>query len=225
MSPLQRIQLPWAGVPMQNFAECKIGDLKQLSSGIMDRASTLAASLWLLSRPSVVFTPVVLLFTRNLQTPFSDVWMKDCGTNYEHVCVSLNALAVMMKDPNYFFPWLKQRKHKKESVKHLTIMVAIICRDPNGTLTWGAKPCCKRVVNQCTSISGVLPKEFTSPVDQTDHPELNMTEAANPEEIKEQQALIGFFHGQSLLVPMTFSVQPCLWGDFAPPQKLATSSV
>jgi len=32
-----------------------------------------------------------------------DVWMKDCGTHYEYVCVYVDDLAVMMKDPSAFF--------------------------------------------------------------------------------------------------------------------------
>jgi hypothetical protein len=32
-------------------------------------------------------------------------------------------------------------------------------RDPDGTLTWGAKTYCKHVINQCESIFGSPPKE------------------------------------------------------------------
>jgi hypothetical protein len=35
-----------------------------------------------------------------------DVWMKDCGTHYEYVCVWVDNLAVMMKDPSLFFEGL-----------------------------------------------------------------------------------------------------------------------
>ena len=45
--------------------------------------------------------------------------------------------------------------------------------DPNGTLAWGAKTYCSCIVNQCKSIFGALPKEYTSPIDKYDHPELS----------------------------------------------------
>jgi len=32
-----------------------------------------------------------------------DVWIKNCGTHYEYVCVYVDDLAVMMKDPKAFF--------------------------------------------------------------------------------------------------------------------------
>jgi hypothetical protein len=42
-----------------------------------------------------------------------DVWMKDCGTHYEYVCVYVDDLAVMMKDPSAFFAELRARKKYK----------------------------------------------------------------------------------------------------------------
>jgi hypothetical protein len=39
----------------------------------------------------------------------TDVWMKNCGTYYEYVCVFVDDLAVMMKNPdNKFFVDLKE---------------------------------------------------------------------------------------------------------------------
>jgi hypothetical protein len=66
-------------------------------------------------------------------------------------------------------------------------------RDPDGTLAWGAKTYCKRIVNQCESIFGAPPKEYTSPIDKDDHPELDTTDEAGPEDIKHYQSLIGSF--------------------------------
>ena len=45
-----------------------------------------------------------------------DVWMKDCGTHYEYVCVWVDDLAVMMKDPNLFFEGLRDRAYKLKGV-------------------------------------------------------------------------------------------------------------
>jgi hypothetical protein len=123
-----------------------------------------------------------------------DVWMKDCGTHYEYVCVYVDDLAVMMKDPSEFFADLKQRKYKLKGVGEISYHLGgDFYRDPDGTLAWGAKTYCKRIVNQSASIFGMPPKEYTSPIDKDDHPELDMTEEANPEEIKQYQTLIGCF--------------------------------
>ena len=123
-----------------------------------------------------------------------DVWMKDCGTHYEYVCVYVDDLAVMMKDPSDFFAALKQRKYKLKGVGEISYHLGgDFFRDPDGTLAWGAKTYCKRVVQQCTSIFGAPPKEYTSPIDQNDHPELDMTDEASSDEIKQYQTLIGCF--------------------------------
>jgi hypothetical protein len=123
-----------------------------------------------------------------------DVWMKDCGTHYEYVCVYVDDLAVMMKDPSAFFAELRDRKYKLKGVGEITYHLGgDFYRDPDGTLAWGAKTYCKRIVNQCESIFGALPKEYTSPIDKDDHPELDTTEEAGPEDIKSYQSLIGSF--------------------------------
>jgi hypothetical protein len=123
-----------------------------------------------------------------------DVWMKDCGSHCEHVCVYVDDLAVMMKDPNAFFEELRQRKHKLKGVGDVSYHLGgDFHRDPDGALAWGAKTHCKRIVNQCESIFGLPPKEHTSPIDEDDHPELDITAEANSEEIKQHQTLIGCF--------------------------------
>jgi hypothetical protein len=45
-----------------------------------------------------------------------DVWMRDCDTHYEYVCMYVDDLAVMMKDPSLFFAELKVRKYKLKGV-------------------------------------------------------------------------------------------------------------
>jgi hypothetical protein len=82
--------------------------------------------------------------------------------DYEHVCVYVDDLAVMMKDPNAFFEELRQRKYKLKGVGDVSYHVGgDFYRDPDGALAWGAKTYCERIVNQCESIFGSPPKEWT----------------------------------------------------------------
>jgi hypothetical protein len=120
--------------------------------------------------------------------------MRDCNTHYEYVCVYVDNLAVMMKDPSIFFAELKVRKYKLKGVGEISYHLGgdFYC-DPDGTLAWGAKTYCKQAVNQSESIFGESPKEYTSPIDKDDHPELDMTEEASPKEIKHYQSLISSF--------------------------------
>jgi hypothetical protein len=123
-----------------------------------------------------------------------NVRMKDCRMHCECVCVHVDNLACMMKDPSEFFAELKQRKCKFKGAGEISCHLGgdFYC-DPNATLAWEAKICCKRVVNQCTSTFGAPPKECTSPINKDDHPELDVTEEASPEKIKQHQTLIGCF--------------------------------
>jgi hypothetical protein len=123
-----------------------------------------------------------------------DVWMKDCGTHYEYVCVWVDDLAVMMKDPRLFFEGLRLRKYKLKGVGDIHYHLGgDFYRDSDGTLAWGAKTYIKRIANQCEAIFGAPPKEYTSPIDKDDHPELDMSEEVGQEQIKQYQSLIGAF--------------------------------
>jgi hypothetical protein len=106
-----------------------------------------------------------------------DVWMKDSGTHYEFVCVYVDDLACIMAYPHLFFQELRRRGYKLKGVGEITYHLGgDFFRDPDGTLAWGAKSYIKRVVNQCQSIFGALPKEWTSQIDKDDHPELDTSE-------------------------------------------------
>ena len=123
-----------------------------------------------------------------------DVWMKDSGTHYEFVCVYVDDLACIMAYPHLFFQELRRRGYKLKGVGEITYHLGgDFFRDPDGTLAWGAKTYIKRVVNQCQSIFGALPKEWTSPIDKDDHPELDTSEELPIEGIGHYQSLIGAF--------------------------------
>jgi hypothetical protein len=123
-----------------------------------------------------------------------DVWMKDCTTHYEYICVWVDDLAVMMKDPNLFFAGLRDRNYKLKGVGDIRYHLGgDFFRDPDGTLAWGAKTYIKRILNQYEALFGSPPKEYTSPIDKDDHPELDTTKECEQEQIKQYQSLIGAF--------------------------------
>jgi hypothetical protein len=86
----------------------------------------------------------------------ADVWMKDCATHYKYVCVYVDDLAVMMKQPQDFFDELKHRKYKLKGVGDITYHLGgDFFRNPDGTLAWGAKTYVKRIIQQTQSIFGL----------------------------------------------------------------------
>ena len=123
-----------------------------------------------------------------------DVWLKDCLTHYEYICVYVDDLAVMMKTPSDFFAELKRRQYKLKGVGDITYHLGgDFYRDPDGTLCWGAKTYIKRIVSQYAAIYKKLPKEYTSPIDKDDHPELDLSDEIPPDQIRDYQSFIGAF--------------------------------
>jgi hypothetical protein len=123
-----------------------------------------------------------------------DVWLKDCLTHYEYICVYVDDLAVMMKTPSDFFAELKRRKYKLKGVGDITYHLGgDFYRDPDGTLCWGAKTYIKRIINQYEAIFKKLPKEYTSPIDKDDHPELDLSDELPIDQIRDYQSFIGAF--------------------------------
>jgi hypothetical protein len=67
-----------------------------------------------------------------------DVWMKDLITHYEYVCVHMDDLMVMAKDPKAFlYKLIKIHKYKLNGVGKPTYHLGgDFCRDKDRTLTW-----------------------------------------------------------------------------------------
>jgi hypothetical protein len=102
--------------------------------------------------------------------------MKDCGTHYEFVCVYVDNLAII-HHPRLFFQELRRYSSKLKGVGEITYHLGgDFSRDPDGTPALGAKTYTQRIINQCHSILGGLPNEWTSPINKDDHPELNSSE-------------------------------------------------
>jgi len=124
-----------------------------------------------------------------------DVWIKDCGTHYEYVCVYVDDLAVMMKDPKAFFDELEGKRwnYKLKGVGPLEHHLgATFTRDPDGTLTMSAKGYVKRfLTNYKRMFDGEKAREYTSPLDSKDHPELDNSPELPMEKVKLYQSIIG----------------------------------
>ena len=70
-----------------------------------------------------------------------DLWMKDMKTHYEYVCVYVDDLLAIMKDPASFFDTLTSKyNYKLKGVEeHKYHLGGNYFRDPDGTLAWGAQ--------------------------------------------------------------------------------------
>ena len=122
-----------------------------------------------------------------------DVWLKDCGTHYEYVCVYVDDLMVMGKNPDDFFKGLTddygyKLKGVGDPAFHLG---GNFFRDSDGTLAWGAESYIKKMLVNYEIMFGCKPKEWGSPVEKGDHPELDVSEFLDVHGIRQYQSLIG----------------------------------
>jgi hypothetical protein len=122
-----------------------------------------------------------------------DLWMRPQTDHYEYICVYVDDLMVMMKEPQPFFDLLINKYNYKlkgvgEPVYHLG---GNFTRDPDGTLAWGAKSYIKRMLDNYKVMFGELPKLCSSPLVTGDSPELDTSTELGLDDIKKYQSVIG----------------------------------
>ena len=122
-----------------------------------------------------------------------DVWLKDCDTHYKYVCVYVDDIMMFGKNPQAFFDELTHVYHYQlkgvgPPVYHLG---GDFFRDKDNTLAWGTASYVKKMIQNYEIMFNEKPKEYSSPMIEKDHPELDLTEELGPEDIKRYQSLIG----------------------------------
>ena len=122
-----------------------------------------------------------------------DVWMRDCMTHYEYVCVYVDDIMHMSKNPQLFFDELKEKyQYNLKGVGRPTYHLGgDFVHDKDGTLAWGAKSYVKKMLAAYEVMFQGKPKEYSSPMAEGDHPELDNSEEMDIHGIKQYQSLIG----------------------------------
>ena len=130
-------------------------------------------------------------FTPSFADP--DLWIRDAGDCYEYICVYVDDLMVIMKDPQGFFDTLT------EKYKYILKGVGVpeyhlggnFGRDPDGTLFWGAKSYVEKMLANFERMFGGPPKKYGTPLDEGDSPELDQSDLLDDEHTHIFQSLIG----------------------------------
>ena len=122
-----------------------------------------------------------------------DLWMRDAGGHYEFVCVYVDDLLAIMKNPQEFFDKLKKEYNFKlkgvgPPEYHLG---GNFGRDKDGTLFWGSRTYVEKVIASFERMFGELPKKSSAPMDKEDSPELDTSELLDVEGIKKYMSLMG----------------------------------
>jgi hypothetical protein len=119
--------------------------------------------------------------------------MRDAGDKYEYICVYVDDLLCMMKEPKEFMDRLESvYQYKLKGVGPPTYHLgANYFRDPDGTLAMGAMDYVKKILANYEHLFGDKPRPYTQPMESNDHPEVDTSELLDKEDTNKYQKLIG----------------------------------
>ena len=124
----------------------------------------------------------------------TDIWMRQNGNNYEYVAVYVDDLAFAMKEPKKFVDILENKyKFKLKGTGTLKYHLgANFERDEHGVLCMSPKKYIDRMVDNYERIFGKIPTtNVSSPLEHSDHPEMDESELLDEESIQIYQLLVG----------------------------------
>jgi hypothetical protein len=119
--------------------------------------------------------------------------MKNCGSHYEYICVYVDDIMHMSKSPQDLFVTLKDTYNYSLSGvgKPTYHLGGDFFRDDDGTLAWGAKSYVSKMLLNYSKKFDIPPREYSSPILEGDHPELDLTKELDQEGIQLYQSMIG----------------------------------
>ena len=123
----------------------------------------------------------------------NDIWMREINGVYEYIAVYVDDIAIAAHDPESIIKQLED-VHKLKLKGTGPMKFHLGCdffRDPDGTLCFGPKKYIDKIVQNYEMLFKDKPKEYSSPLEKNDHPELDMTEYLDETNIKVYQSMIG----------------------------------
>jgi Reverse transcriptase (RNA-dependent DNA polymerase) len=122
-----------------------------------------------------------------------DIWMRQQGDIYEYIGVYVDDLAIAAKDPDAIIKLLEQiYKFGFKGVGPLKFHIGCdFNRDNDGILSHGPKTYIDKMMVNYERMFGNKPKEYSSPLEKNDHPELDDSELLNEEGITQYQSMVG----------------------------------
>jgi hypothetical protein len=98
-----------------------------------------------------------------------------------------------MKNPKEFTDVLENKhKFKLKCTRPITFHLGMdFTRDDDGTLCISPIKYIAKLIKNYEKSFGIKPKEFASPLEKGDHPELDMSELCSTEQVAHYQSMIG----------------------------------
>ena len=112
---------------------------------------------------------------------------------YEYIAVYVDDLLIADRTPSSITKELSEvHKFKLKGVGSLTYHLGCdyFC-DTDGTMCYGPRKYITKLVSKYEAMFGCKPREYTSPLEKGDHPEIDQTNELDTNGIKQYQTMIG----------------------------------
>jgi Reverse transcriptase (RNA-dependent DNA polymerase) len=122
-----------------------------------------------------------------------DIWLRLNGDIYEYIAVYVDDLLIAAKDPLAITKCLEE-SHMFKFKGTGPLKYHLGCdyfKDDTGTLYFGPRKYIEKMMDQYEQLIGMKPNEYTSPLEKSDHPEIDTTDELDQTGIKTYQSMIG----------------------------------
>ena len=122
-----------------------------------------------------------------------DIWMRRNGEIYEYIASYVDDLCIVAKEPSHIIRQLEQR-HKYKLKGTGPIKYHLGCDyyiDAFGDMAYAPKKYIEKLILDYVVMYGSKPKQYSSPLESGDHPELDTSKELDQHEIKKYQSMIG----------------------------------
>ena len=123
----------------------------------------------------------------------NNIWMRNKGDHYEYIVTYVDDLGIASKNPQAIIDDL-EKKYKFNLKGTGPILFYLGCDyfcDKHGCLCFAPKKYIKKMLDTYKRNFGSSPKQYSSPLEKGDHPELDMSPLLDLDGIKLYQSLIG----------------------------------
>jgi Reverse transcriptase (RNA-dependent DNA polymerase) len=118
--------------------------------------------------------------------------MRKKKNQYEYIAIYVDDLSITMENPKEFYVLEMKHKFKLQHTGPIAFHLGMdFTTDEDGTLCISLNKYIKKLIKNYKKSFGIKPKEFTSPLDKGDHPELDTSELCTTEQLAQYQPMIG----------------------------------
>jgi hypothetical protein len=123
----------------------------------------------------------------------ADIWMQENNGLYEYIAVYVDDLLIAATDPNSIVRTLQAKyKFKLKGDGSLTYHLGFnYFHNMDGTLCYGPRKHIDKIMGRYENMFGCKPREYTSPLEKDNHPEVDFSDELDYEGIKRYQTMIG----------------------------------